>query len=463
MYQSLGPPPLLPRPRPHISELPVEILDMILEHVSSEQGKPYMEAEATLAALARTSRKFYDCSMPLLYRDVVRKHPLLVYWAAQHDREGTMRGLLAAGENLMQSVGFDWRVPTRLTPDHDIQPECSSWSPGQLYRNISFRRVVCPGVTYHHVHLGHARYRGFASPIHFAVVAGHIELMELMVGHSPSIVGLESKGLQFGGDGSPLSLALDCPSRLTGDKIFRIVQILLHAGSDTHIKCGDMGMDSALHIACHRGLKDVVSLLLDQRFETNINLVNYKGAPPIWEAIFRDQCKGLPRCLYILLIANNDCGLAGAVVDLLLQRGVSIDSESDRGYTPLIAACIQGNWERAMQLVRRGANVNAQCTADLRRSDHDSGPLRPVLPEQWNTGHDFFGRRPIDICCHGRPEDQQHELNTDDLDHESSRSTEPFSSSRQDLVAMLIERGADLGPDGSKSQRPPLVVAAASQ
>lgn len=76
-----------------IGDLPVELVDFITDH---------LRRVSDLAALARTSHKFYDVVDPILYKFAkenvpkhVASHPLR--WSAENGQTGTLKKALAAG------------------------------------------------------------------------------------------------------------------------------------------------------------------------------------------------------------------------------------------------------------------------------------------------------------------------------------------------------------------------------
>ena len=71
------------------------------------------------------------------------------------------------------------------------------------------------------------------------------------------------------------------------------------------------------------------------------------------------------------------------MAEFLINRGASIESKDDDGYTPLMKACSKGQIDMVRFLVSKGANVNAQATLLFSSSPLAVSPL--VLAER--NGH----------------------------------------------------------------------------
>jgi ankyrin repeat protein len=112
-------------------------------------------------------------------------------------------------------------------------------------------------------------------------------------------------------------------------------KILVFKTADVHAVDDDG--DSALHVACRRGHRDVARRLLSKGALASVNAINAGGWTPLWLAAAGGYCK---------------------VVETLVTKGADINKSGPRGASPLLAACQNGHGTVAELLVAKGADVN---------------------------------------------------------------------------------------------------------
>ncbi|ERN20685.1 hypothetical protein AMTR_s00070p00197870 [Amborella trichopoda] len=121
-----------------------------------------------------------------------------------------------------------------------------------------------------------------------------------------------------------------------------------------------------LHIAAAKGYDECVHVLL--RYGCNVNTSDDSGNTPLWEAI-SSKNHSIFRLLYnYASITNPDCGgdllcLAAKrnnliVLQELLKQGISINSTSRCGSTPLHIAITEKHIDMVSFLVTNGADIN---------------------------------------------------------------------------------------------------------
>ena len=169
------------------------------------------------------------------------------------------------------------------------------------------------------------------SPLHLAVIEGHIELTNLLINKGANI---EMKDLKWGS--SPLLYA--CQNGRT-----KILKMLLEKGADINAKC-NKGGTFAIHFAAQSGKSDLIDFLLQRGFD--INSENDDRLTPLH---------------YIMQYWNYPKGRVTSLYEkskILIERGAKIDSESSDGDTPLMLATMTNDIRVVRLLIFLGANVN---------------------------------------------------------------------------------------------------------
>ena len=117
----------------------------------------------------------------------------------------------------------------------------------------------------------------------------------------------------------------------------QICQLLIDCGADVNAK--DKHDCTPLHWAARAGHKDVVEILLD--CGADVNALNISRSSALFGAVQSDRVN---------------------VVKLLLSSGAEVNLTDDRGFTPLLCACVQksGGDETIKILLEYGANINVR-------------------------------------------------------------------------------------------------------
>ncbi len=113
-----------------------------------------------------------------------------------------------------------------------------------------------------------------------------------------------------------------------------MVEFLLKKGASINLK--DNNELSCLHMACSRGLDDIVRLLL--KHNANKEAVDKNGNTPLLAAIRNEHFK---------------------IVHLLLNEKVNLNHQDRLGATALLIACQKGNIDLVKELLQHGAYVFA--------------------------------------------------------------------------------------------------------
>ncbi|KAM6425245.1 uncharacterized protein O9250_002732 [Rhynochetos jubatus] len=139
-------------------------------------------------------------------------------------------------------------------------------------------------------------------------------------------------------------------------------------------KCGIAGRAkaerTALHLACANGHVDVVTSLVENKWE--LNLLDSENRSPLMKAV---QCQQ-EECVAVLLQHGADVNLADAdgntalhlavvspstsVAVLLLEHNAEIDAQNKEGFTPLMLAVSLHHVEMVEFLLIEGADVHAR-------------------------------------------------------------------------------------------------------
>ncbi|KAM6415428.1 LOW QUALITY PROTEIN: uncharacterized protein O9250_005520 [Rhynochetos jubatus] len=139
-------------------------------------------------------------------------------------------------------------------------------------------------------------------------------------------------------------------------------------------KCGIAGRAkmerTALHLACANGHVDVVTSLVENKWE--LNLLDSDNRSPLMKAV---QCQQ-EECVAVLLQRGADVNLADAdgntalhlavlspntsVAVLLLEHNASIDAQNKEGFTPLMLAVSLHHVEMVEFLLKEGADVHTR-------------------------------------------------------------------------------------------------------
>lgn len=146
------------------------------------------------------------------------------------------------------------------------------------------------------------------TPLHWAALAGHKDVAELILANGADVNAISNKGR--------------IPWR-EGELNGRKVVVLL----DSNCGC------APLHIAALNGHKDVVELLLAKGADVNAN----KGRTPLHSAAGHKE-----------------------IMELLLLHGADVNAKASNGETPLHYAARRGEANLAKLLLAHGADINVK-------------------------------------------------------------------------------------------------------
>jgi ankyrin repeat protein len=158
------------------------------------------------------------------------------------------------------------------------------------------------------------------TPLHWAALAESPEVARFLIDKGADVNAKDTRNF------TPLMAAYGLP----------MVELLVSKGANIEAQDNLQGW-TKLHMACSRGDKDVVELLI--RNGADIHMRNDRGATPLWIAS-RDGHK--------------------EIVELLLKKGADINaSDRRRRSTPLLIAARSGHTDVVEYLIAKGADIHA--------------------------------------------------------------------------------------------------------
>lgn len=294
--------------------LPPELLRNIAEHVPECPE---------LAALARSSKTLYAIANPVLYIRAAATRKDVLLWAVVRDQMHTAQLALDAGARP------EWCFEDHIGPTRAIYH------------------------VYGEAHDPSERY--CLSAMHGAVLMGRREILELLLkaGADPNCPARHD-ALTI--PETPLHLAVRSDER-------SIAELLLRNGASVRLEWDDapQGLGHglpALTAACLHGSLSVAKLLVEQGYQTDVNIVDYVGRTPLAWAFIHQHYP----CFDWLLSVGAD---------------VNTDGGPNSEKSMLMHACTTGRFKDACRLIDLGVDVNARA-APLDRYDMYE-PLRHVL------------------------------------------------------------------------------------
>ncbi|KAK4223563.1 hypothetical protein QBC38DRAFT_516622 [Podospora fimiseda] len=410
------------RPQPVLSEIPTGLHMIIFSYLDCRD----------LAVFARTSKILNEVAMDILYRISLTRQPCLLFWAARFGRVNTIKRLLAVDKNLFDLV-MSWK---HQSDAYNTWPQC-----GERPRTLSqatlsqgtlntFRRFT--GYRYdflywkNHDELEENNTCTFCSAIYLAVEYNQVEVVNMIVTHSPAVI--QQRSLGFGSfysdlnkytyPGLPLHVALDPDKVRTRSSNVNIVRLLLDSYRNVqpqdNISPNSVYGCTLLNMAYPAGNVELVKLCLeyDDTFWSRV------PKPP-----------------------SNHFNA--------LSLRANIDHDIGHRYTPLIHYYAVRYWHGAIEVVQRGANVNTVC--------HAKPSLLALSLWTLESSADArrCGLRAIDLACTKFRSEP-----SDEIPHFGTLLINPDDETKRcQLVRTLIDAGADVGPSGFYNRPTPIIAA----
>jgi ankyrin repeat protein len=248
-----------------------------------------------------------------------------------------------------------------------------------------------------------AKGRNGLTPLYYAVMGGHNEVVELLV-HKGADVNAKDNKIGW----TPLHCA-------AGNGQEPVVKLLLDNNADVNAKDNKIGW-TPLHFAAMKRHEAVVKLLVEKGAE--LESEDNKGWTPLRFAA-----------------ENGD----EAVVKLLVDKGAELESkDGEIGWTPLHCAAMDEQQGVVGLLVDKGADINAK--------DKDDG-----TPLHWAAGEGQQGVVKLLV-------DKGADVNVGDRDDRTPLYW-AAEKGQQGVVKLLVDKGADVNV-GDRDDRTPLYWAA---
>jgi len=147
-----------------------------------------------------------------------------------------------------------------------------------------------------------------------------------------------------------------------------------------------------LHLACFAGNFAIAKWLVDEMgADCHLKSLEGKIRSPLYYACTMRYVGFIPK----------HSGSLGIVKWLIEQKGVAIDPEHENDFSPLFAACEDGNYDAAYYLIKNGVDVNFVCNNGL---TVPFSPIEFVLRQFSLVGYDDLGifdiiTRPLLFLC----------------------------------------------------------------
>ncbi|CEJ87161.1 hypothetical protein VHEMI04323 [[Torrubiella] hemipterigena] len=196
---------------------------------------------------------------------------------------------------------------------------------------------------------------GRASPIFVASMAGHCELIQLLIDKGADISAMDNEG------NVPLHFA-------SSFQKVEATRVLLDNGAEIQAT-NDEG-ETALHLACKDGHLDVVELLLKNG--ADVNALDNQGRTPLFQA----SVEGHINVTEVLLNNSADPSVrdsddhtslypvsprrSAKPKKPFLKTETTVDVADNSGLAPLHAAASVGHLEVVKVLIKHGANINCE-------------------------------------------------------------------------------------------------------
>ncbi len=192
------------------------------------------------------------------------------------------------------------------------------------------------------------------TPLAIAVYKGHDKIVEMLIAAGANV------NTKFDKDESPLMNAA-----FSGH--IKIINLLLTAGADIESK-NDKGQTS-LMAAAYKGHLEAIQTLIAAG--ANINVRDQDDITPLAYAALN----GHEKIVEELITAGADIHVKAQgvpmltdvaakgyvkIINILLKAGADVEAKNNKGWTPLMVAVHEGQFEAAQILIAAGANANAQ-------------------------------------------------------------------------------------------------------
>jgi ankyrin repeat protein len=260
------------------------------------------------------------------------------------------------------------------------------------------------------------------TPLHVAVLMGHIDVAQFLFAHGADI------NSRSADERTPLHIASQVGKLEVG-------RWLLDCGADVNPEEDDGSESTPLHLAASNGHLEVSRMLLEHN--AAVNALDYNGHTPLLNASAS-------------LTRNAD------IVQLLLKHSADAHVRDNMGNTPLHFAASRGHLEVARTLLALNVEINARnhngYTPFLRASESENPDVVRLLLDHIADVRNNSGMTPLHmVASTGCLEvarillERSEEVNARDDEGSTAlhKASQAWEKGHPDLVELLLDHGAD--------------------
>ncbi|KAK7983764.1 hypothetical protein PG990_012475 [Apiospora arundinis] len=321
-----------------LTELPIELIKIIIED--------HLQRPEDIFPCVLLNRRFHAISEPILYQKLDQSHcDCLIFWAISKNQQTTLKKLLQAGASpqalFINSFCAAMHAGFRRSKT-TYKEDLAKFMPGSLERGVR----GCLGNLY--------------QPLHHAVLFENCKMIDALLDAGALIHGCSAEAILIMEDdrtmidnvrsldiimASPVGLAI-------GLGLEKIVLHLFARGADPKKPLIALERwyslmrpeNNSIHMASQHGRWEMVEMLWEEGFCTDLYSPNAHGYTALWSAVTKHKLH---------------------IIEWLVAHGADLNQNQGRSapITPLEWACKTANFDMALRLVDLGADVRKSQSA----------------------------------------------------------------------------------------------------